>query len=296
MAHLQDHPPAAIFSPSVARIAASTARDWSYVDSWLASKLPPDRPIPPFERNQDTLKALLALALANEAADEERHQRARASEAALQTLRRRRRQQQQQQRQRQEHDTPSLSMDLLASIQRELPQEGRDALEALANVAVQSGASLAAPQDLARGFVRLQAELAETELMISRLDLLRRHVDREAGLAVDALRAWQSDRFKPLPDAARQNLDLQRKTKAMHAQLVDLRDRAPVAAQTQHLTIGDAAREEQDILDLLACSEELEARINDFGRLPYDAGDAKAEVDSLRSQLRHLSLQLDALS
>ncbi|RCI11351.1 hypothetical protein L249_7469 [Ophiocordyceps polyrhachis-furcata BCC 54312] len=290
MAHLQDHhhQPAAIFSPSVARIAASTARDWSYVDSWLASKLPPDRPIPAFERNQDTLKALLALALANEAADDERNHRARASELALRTLRRR--------QQQHKHDVPSLRGDLLASVQRELPQDGKDALDALANLAVHSGAPLAAPQDLAHGFVRLQAELSETELIMSRLDLLRRHVDREAGLAADALHAWQSDRFKPLPDAARQNLDLQRKTKAMHAQLVDLRDRAPVAAQISHLTAGDAAREEQDLLDLLACSEKLEERINAFGRLPCDAGEAKAEIDSLRSQLHHLSLQLDAIS
>ncbi|RDA93399.1 hypothetical protein CP533_2002 [Ophiocordyceps camponoti-saundersi (nom. inval.)] len=291
MAHLQDHQPTAIFSPSVARIAASTARDWTYVDSWLTSKLPPDRPIPHFERNQDTLKALLALALANEAADEERSHLARASDSSLRTLRRKEQLQQQQ-----SHGLPSLRDDLLASVQRELPQEGKDALDALANVAVQAGAALAPPQDLARGFVRLQAELAETDLMISRLDLLRRHVDSEADLAADALRAWQSDRFKPLPDSARQNLDLQRKIKALHAQLVDLKDRAPVAARKPHLTVEDAVREEQDILALLARSEELEAHITAFRRLPCEIGEAKDEVDALRSQLRHLSLQLDAIS
>ena len=89
MAHLHqrhlshDYESGAIFSPTIARIAASTARDWSYVDSWLSSKLPPGRPLPSFERNPDTLKALLALAAANEAADEQRSLLARAEAEAL---------------------------------------------------------------------------------------------------------------------------------------------------------------------------------------------------------------------
>src|SRR3546814_5108209 len=62
----------ASFSPSVARIAASTTRDWADVDSWLASKLPAGRAPPSFERNSETLKALLSLSAHNEAADDER--------------------------------------------------------------------------------------------------------------------------------------------------------------------------------------------------------------------------------
>lgn len=77
---------AAIFSPSVARIAASTARDWSHVESWLASKFPTGRSLPPFERSQDTLKTLLALAAANEAADDRRRLLVRADVSALQAL------------------------------------------------------------------------------------------------------------------------------------------------------------------------------------------------------------------
>ncbi len=80
MAHIP--PSTAIFSPSVARLAASTAKDWNYVDSWLSSKLHGRTP-PPFERNPDTLKALLALAALNEAADEERDLLARVDAAAL---------------------------------------------------------------------------------------------------------------------------------------------------------------------------------------------------------------------
>lgn len=46
------------------------AKDWTYIDQWLTSHYRPN-PVPPFERNPATLKALLALASANETADEE---------------------------------------------------------------------------------------------------------------------------------------------------------------------------------------------------------------------------------
>ena len=63
--------PSAFFSPSKAKQQRAQAQDWQHVDTWLASKFQ-GRSIPQFERNDDTLKALLALVAANEKADEER--------------------------------------------------------------------------------------------------------------------------------------------------------------------------------------------------------------------------------
>jgi len=83
MAHMP--PSTAIFSPSVARLAAATAKDWNYIDSWLSAKFHGRTP-PPFERNPDTLKALLALAALNESADEERDLVARVEAEALREL------------------------------------------------------------------------------------------------------------------------------------------------------------------------------------------------------------------
>ena len=59
------------FSPSKARAQRAQAAEWAQVDSWLSSKYQ-GRSVPSFERNEDTLKALLALVSANEKADEER--------------------------------------------------------------------------------------------------------------------------------------------------------------------------------------------------------------------------------
>ena len=66
-----DLSPAAIFSPSQARQELTQVKEWGYVDGWLRLKLGGKSP-PAFERTNDTLQALLALAAFNESADEER--------------------------------------------------------------------------------------------------------------------------------------------------------------------------------------------------------------------------------
>jgi len=63
--------PSAFFSPSKAKQQRAQAQDWQHVDAWLASKYQ-GRSVPLFERNEETLKALLALVAVNEKADEER--------------------------------------------------------------------------------------------------------------------------------------------------------------------------------------------------------------------------------
>jgi HAUS augmin-like complex subunit 1 len=78
-------PPGAIFSPSQARQQLAQAKDWNYVDTWLSTHYS-GRPAPPFERNPETLKALLALAAHNEAADEERDLLQKLESKALQQL------------------------------------------------------------------------------------------------------------------------------------------------------------------------------------------------------------------
>ncbi|KAI0848693.1 hypothetical protein F5Y00DRAFT_80110 [Daldinia vernicosa] len=212
MSHLP--PSQAIFSPSVARAAASTAKDWSYIDTWLRSiysnsnsnsnSSRASRP-PPFERNPETLKALLALATANEAADEHREQLARVEEAALEEVRsverereeRRRRidaqklkQQQQQQQGGQEIkeaeealDGDILAADLLSALESSLSKDGAAALDAMASMAVELGVAYPTPEILGSKFAELQGRAFELEDGIERIDLLRRYLDRESARA-----------------------------------------------------------------------------------------------------------------
>lgn len=77
----------ALFSPSKARQQQAQAKDWDYVTTWLRKKYFP-KPIPNFERNEETLQALLDLAAFNERADEEQELIERVEREALKELQR----------------------------------------------------------------------------------------------------------------------------------------------------------------------------------------------------------------
>lgn len=77
--------PSDLFSPSKARQQRAQAHDWAQIDLWLSYKYA-GRTVPTFERNDDTLKALRELSVANERADEERAVMERVEREALREL------------------------------------------------------------------------------------------------------------------------------------------------------------------------------------------------------------------
>ncbi|KAI1181022.1 hypothetical protein F4777DRAFT_183284 [Nemania sp. FL0916] len=223
MSHLA--PQAAIFSPSIARAAASTAKDWAYVDGWLrrqfatqqqrdpstntntntttASSKPPS-----FERNPETLEILLSLIAANEEADEEHDRLARLEAAALDEVRAAeaeklaRRQHQQEHRQQQNASREEEVLvygdlaadDLLEAIDSNLSKDGQAALDALADVAQALGLSptlFESEAHLAHRFVELQGRLYEVEHLLHRGGMLDTYIASETaklGVLIEELR------------------------------------------------------------------------------------------------------------
>lgn len=278
---------AAIFSPSVARIAASTARDWSYIDNWLASKFP-SGPVPHFERNQDTLKALLALASHNEAADEERQLVSRAESEALAQL--------DESKAKADDNGASLRGKLLEAVEDELPQEGQAALDSLATMAVQAGIASPEPEDLGRKMVAMQKRIYEAETMKSRVEILQRYIQHDADRMQRLARGLESDDCKPAPELAKQNLEMQRKVKTMATQLPELQERVAALASSVGVprpSIQDVARDEQDYLAVLTQKKQLDLQMAAFEGLPSDPDLARAELNALRSQLHGATSRRD---
>lgn len=284
---------AAIFSPSVARIAASTARDWSYVESWLRAKLQlfPDRSLPAFERNPDTLKALLALASFSEAADEERQLVARAEAEALRDVT--------SSTTTQGEEGGSVRDVLLETIEDELPKDGKVALEGMAAMAVQAGTIFPEPEDLGRRMLDHQKAIFEAEQMKCRAETLDRHITADAAATTKLVKTLQGDEYTPRPGLAKQNLDQQRKAKASAAQLPDLRDRAASLAASHdagaHPTIQDIVAEEKDFLELLGRKRQLDLQLASFEGLPGDPDMARAELEALQEQLTGATSRRDAV-
>lgn len=287
MAHyLLANDTAAIFSPSVARIAASNARDWSYVDSWLKSKFP-DRPVPAFERNPDTLKALLALASFNEAADEEHQLVARADAEILEGL-----------KDAHANHRDSLKDTLLDAIESDLPKDGKVALDGMATMAVQAGVPFPEPEDLGRRMLDHQRSIFEAEQMKARVEILQRYIISDVSRMNGLRETLQGDDYTLRPELAKQNLEQQRKVKAMAAQLPESQDRVAslaVSHNTSHPTIQDIARDEQEYLDLVNRKNQLDLRLAAFEGLPSDPDMARAELETLQEQLRGTTSRRDAV-
>ncbi|ROW15733.1 hypothetical protein VPNG_02020 [Cytospora leucostoma] len=293
-------PDAAIFSPSVARLAASTAKDWNYVDSWLASKYNARSP-PQFERNPDTLKHLLALAALNESADENRDLVARVEANALRDIK----------AQAAENESVKDEEDVVdqthlatfrdafyADLEGSLAREGRAALDAMALSAVNLGMAFPEPAQIAQAMVDLQSRLFDLEQAAARVELLQRYAGSEAARLDGLLEDVRGDGYRPPADLARQNLELQRKIKAMTKTLPELKDKVSSLARTVGLpnpTIQQVRREELKYLELLELRRKLDQQISEFEGLPPDTVMARQRLDGLRRELHSVIEHRDAV-
>ncbi|KAE9568081.1 hypothetical protein CGCF415_v008732 [Colletotrichum fructicola] len=293
MSHLP--PSTAIFSPSIARIAASTAKDWNYVDCWLTAKFH-GRAVPPFERNPETLKALLALASLNETADEERELVSRAEAAALHQI------------SEACHEpearlselplTATVRERILTAVQDHLTREGSTALNSMATLSCQLSVAYPDAETLGRSMINLHARASELEQMRVRVHILLKYIEQESTTADELLQTLRSDDYKPTNDLARQNLDMQRRIKAMAARLPELKDRISSANQS-HISdqpaIEQIIQEESNYLELLAQKRGLDAHVTQFSSLPDDVQRARLQLENLRTDLRAIIRRRDTV-
>ncbi|KAL8289868.1 hypothetical protein RB601_005684 [Gaeumannomyces tritici] len=293
---------AAIFSPSVARAAASAAKDWSYVDAWLASRFR-GRPAPPrFERNADTLRALLALAALNESADEQRDLLAAVEADALAEL-----EAAATGHDGGERDPPdaatdlaSVRRDLLSALAAGLTRDGRASLDAMAAASVELGLAHPTPAAISAHLAGLAAARAEAEQAAARVSSLRRHVDGQAARADAVAADAAGPAYRPPADLAKLNLEAQRRVRALEAALPEARDRAAAQAaaaggRLPDPTVEQVRAEEEAYLELLHRKRALDARLRAFEGLPPDAAMARRELEARRDVLRRLTQRRDAV-
>ncbi|CAL3971756.1 unnamed protein product [Diplocarpon coronariae] len=279
MAHLS---PSAIFSPSVARQQLAAAKDWNYVDSWLSAKFNGKNP-PSFERNNDTLKALLALAALNDSADEERDLMARVEAKALQDL-----------LAKEEGDPHS---ELVNSLEDSLTREGQTSLEALATSSVALNQPLPSIERLGRSTLDLQVALYDLDQASERISILEAYLNRELASINTLIKDLQGDSYQPPADLTKQTIDYQRRAKALSSKLPELKDRVAslsAGARTK-ITIQDVKMEEEKFKALMATVKGLEAQVKSYHGLPQDTDLARLELESLRIELRDLTLQRDSM-
>lgn len=289
---------AAIFSPSVARLAASTAKDWNYVDVWLASKYRGRSP-PHFERNPDTLKALLALANLNEAADESRDLLARVEAGALRDIKAA-------SAAAPERtgggeglkDLSGFKSDFLTALEDTLTKDGTVSIEAMAAASVRLGLGLPEPAQLAQALLALQRRASDLALAAARVEVLQRHVDAESARLDALLSEVRGDAYRLPADLARRNVEMQRGVRALAKKLPEMKGQVAVLAKAMSApepTVEQVRREEARYLKLLEAKRGLDSQVGEFEGLPPDVEHARQQLDGMRRELRSITDRRDAV-
>ncbi|CAN9118884.1 unnamed protein product [Alternaria alternata] len=286
--------PSDLFSPSKARQQRAQAQDWAHIDSWLSYKYA-GRTVPTFERNDETLKVLRELSMANERADDERTVMERLEREALKEL---------DEVQRNEDDEQILS-----SLKASLTPEGEQALDALASTAVALNAPAANPETIAHALIQHTTASQSLTNQLAHIHTLQNYLDKQQILLRTQLHELQTNPAFATPSSLqRQTTEQTRQVKHLRTKIREHEDKLSSlqSSQSRNMTpgsknIGSAEAitdmlEQQKVLDeLRERVEGLERQVAEFGGLPADKEAARKEVGKLEVRLDELRRSRDEL-
>ncbi|KAF2814058.1 uncharacterized protein BDZ99DRAFT_230717 [Mytilinidion resinicola] len=283
--------PTDLFSPSKARQQRAQARDWSHIDSWLASKYA-CRSIPTFERNDETLKALRAVALANERADEEQRLLEKVEREALAEL-------------ESAPDNPSDT--LLTALTTHLPPTGAHSLTALATTSIHLNTPSTDPSALAHALITHTTTSHSLTTTLHHLRTLHTALSTTLSDLRNELHALRAPAYTVPATLPRQTADRARVTKQLRAKqrecetaLAEL-SRATTTPKNGQDDVRTAAglavleARERELLELRARVVELEAQVQEFRGLPMEKEGARREVRRAEGELEALLRRRDGM-
>ncbi|BAE54665.1 unnamed protein product [Aspergillus oryzae RIB40] len=273
-----------LLSPAKARQAAIQAKDWAYVNSWLSRQYAPN-PVPTFERNEDTLRTLLALAAANDTADEEAALLHQAREQAVQGFKAR------------EETEDKQKKEILDELEYCLDDKGGQDLDDLAKSAAALGALDVEAAHLGQAVVDLTKEEFGVQDQLDKVDMLHDYLQRELEALRRQLDELRSDPAYEVPaDLPAKTVEWTKGTKVLAAKVNEYQDRVAALKRNQSKgpTLGEVLAEEEDIKKLMDNVKSLEHRLQLFQNLPTDVQGARAKYRELLEELSELTQERDS--
>ncbi|KAI5361708.1 putative HAUS augmin-like complex subunit 1 [Septoria linicola] len=267
----------ALFSPSKARVQQAQAKDWAAIEAWIAKKY--GSRVPPFERNEDTLQALLTLANLNESADEQRNQIERIEKAALASLSRKQ---------------GGLHDEVLQVLQTELANETH--LDTLAETAVALECASMTTQNMARDIVLLNTSEFEMRQQLSRVEQQLTALQSESRRMQTLLQELARPEFEAPSDIVDNTTEWTRTAKTLKAKVIEYEERLaatrpPTSTNSLKHVYGKAMELQEQQQRLL----EIENELREFRELPSEPRQARARLEEARDQLRTLTTKRDHL-
>lgn len=274
-----------LVSPAKARQQAIQAKDWAYVNSWLTRQYAP-KPVPHFERNEDTLRSLLALAAANDTADEEATLLHRAREETVREYKSR------------ESSEDEMKNELLDGMEACLDENGSRDLDDLAEMTATLGTLSVETTDLGQSIIELTKEEFDARDQISRVEMLHKYLERELAASREELERLKSDKAYQTPaDLPQMTAEWSRGTKQLIPKIDEYQDRTASLERNKPKgpTIESLVAEEEIIIGIKDTVAMLEARVRAFRDLPKNIEGARAQCKQLECELAQLAQQRDSM-
>ncbi|KAL6239126.1 hypothetical protein BDW75DRAFT_199716 [Aspergillus navahoensis] len=272
-------------SPAKARQAAIQAKDWAYVNSWLSRRYSPN-PVPNFEKNEDTLRTLLALAATNEAADEEAATLHHAREQTIEGFKAR------------EKMEVKQKVELLDMVEHCLDEAGARDLDDLAETVAVLGALGTSTKDVGQSIVELTREEFETQEQMQRIEMLHNYLTQELVTLREQLTELKSNSAFEMPaNLPALTAEWTRATKLLSAKVSEYKDRSAALERNSNkgATLEEVMLEEQEVGRMMDSVKSLEARIETFHNLPRDVTGARTEYRGLEAELNRLIQVRDSM-
>jgi len=267
----------ALFSPSKARAQQAQAKDWAFIDAWLAKRYGSKR-LPVYERNQDTLQTLLALATYNDTADEQQTLAERTQRSVLQTVVK-----------RHTNEDRTLQRALLQTIS-EAGERTVDALSELALVLHSNDIVT-----MAKTLREITIEHFQLRERNKRAQTLQTMLDGELARVGNVLKDIKSDVLATPPAWPKQTYEWTRTAKHLKTKVAEYDERLSglQPAYAPSVSVEQTARRLTDLESHRIALSELEMELDGFQSLPSDGKAAKPKLETVRDRLRKLTAERD---
>ncbi|GAB7337360.1 hypothetical protein MBLNU457_g2708t1 [Dothideomycetes sp. NU457] len=271
---------AGLFSPSKARQQEAQAKDWLYVDEWLRQQYAPRR-APTFERNDDTLQALMSLVAANERADEQRGLVDGLEQAALDEAK----------------ESPTdAHYEIYEAIETNMTSDAAAAACSLAKTAVLLNSVTTQPMVMAADLVNVTNRHFALSQQLVCTEALRKTIASERMNIQQLLKEVTGPAFVAPPDLQDKIAEWTRGTKHLKSKLNEYHDRLSasqvVVPQPDIKAVGLKRADTERLHSEVA---ELNEKLLVFQGLSSTPADAQAEVEHAKAQLKSLMAERDDL-
>jgi HAUS augmin-like complex subunit 1 len=274
-----------LLSPTKARREAAQAKDWAHISAWLAKKYSP-HPVPRFERNAETLAALLELVAVNEAADREVELVRRAEREELSGY------------EEYFRKGGGPCREMLETLENTLDARGKAVVNELSEATILLGTLSSDPMVLGERIVELSQGKFEMDEQLRRVSGLQSQLEGEAKrMTADVENIRSRVDEVEQEKLQQQTAQLQRETKQFTTKMEQYSERVASLERfdVYSPSISEVKTQEQRVKKLQARVEVLNRQVAEYHDLPPDLEAARGEYQRAQGELQKLKRQREEL-